>query len=87
MFLILFTYKSNFWFIEPKKKREKGGRNMLDSREFKEELDTCNDVEKVTQTPQLVKDLGEMTTNLGRWGVKKIVNELKREMREGERSY
>lgn len=60
---------------------------MIDSREFKEELDTCNDVEKVTQTPQIVKDLGEMTTNLGRWGAKKIINELKREMREGERSY
>lgn len=58
---------------------------MTDNREF--ELDTCNDVEKVTQTPQIVKDLGEMTTNLGRWGAKKIINELKREMREGERSY
>lgn len=58
---------------------------MIDSREF--ELDTCNDVEKVTQTPQIVKDLGEMTTNLGRWGAKQIAKELKREMREGERSY
>lgn len=59
---------------------------MINNREF-EEIDTCNDVEKVTQTPQIVKDLGEMTTNLGRWGMKKIANELKREMREGERSY
>lgn len=59
---------------------------MIDSREFKEELDTCNDVlEK--PAPQIVKDLGEMATNLGRWGAKKIVNEIKREMREGERSY
>lgn len=58
---------------------------MTDNREF--ELDTCNDVEKVSPAPQLVKDLEEMTTNLGRWGAKKIVNELKREMREGERSY
>lgn len=58
---------------------------MTDNREF--ELDTCEDVEKVTQTPQIVQDLGEMTTNLGRWGAKKIINELKREMREGERSY
>ena len=59
---------------------------MLDNREF--ELDTCNDdVEKVTQTPQIVQDIGEMTTNLGRWGAKKIVNELKREMMSEERSY
>ena len=59
---------------------------MIDNREFELE-DTCGDVEKVTQTPQIVQDLGEMTTNLGRWGLKKIANELKREMREGERSY
>lgn len=58
---------------------------MINNKEF--ELDTCNDVEKVTQTPQIVKDLGEMTTNLGRWGMKKIANELKREMRNEERSY
>lgn len=59
---------------------------MINTGEFKEELDTCNDVlEK--PAPQIVQDLGEMTTNLGRWGMKKIANELKREMREGERSY
>lgn len=58
---------------------------MTNNREFELE-DTCNDVlEK--PVPQIVQDLGEMTTNLGRWGAKKIVNELKREMREGERSY
>lgn len=60
---------------------------MVDSRKFEEELDTCNDVEKVSPAPQIIKDLGEMTTNLGRWGAKKVLNEFKREMREGERSY
>lgn len=60
---------------------------MLDNREFEEEFDTCEDVEKVSPASQIIKDLGEAATDLGRWGAKQIVKEIKREISEAERSY